>query len=87
MRYLIWCHLYNLKHVKNTHGEVLILVKLQSEARNFAKINTPPYVFATFFKLCKWYRIAQRTTSRQGILTSLNHQLSQISQLLALFTW
>ena len=28
----IWYKLYNLKNVKNTHGEVLLLVKLQ--ARN-----------------------------------------------------
>ena len=32
MRCLIWYHLYNLKNVKNTHGGVLILVKLQLEA-------------------------------------------------------
>ena len=37
-------HLYNLKNVKNTHGGVLILVKLQAEACNFTKINTPPWV-------------------------------------------
>ena len=29
MRCAIWYHLYNLKNVKNTHGGVLILVKLQ----------------------------------------------------------
>ena len=29
MRYAIWYHLYNLKNVKNTHGGVLLLVKLQ----------------------------------------------------------
>ena len=29
---------------------------------NFAKINTPPWVFFTFFKSYKWYQIAQRTT-------------------------
>ena len=28
----IWCHLYNFKNVKNTHGDVLLLVKLQAEA-------------------------------------------------------
>ena len=28
MRWAIWYHLYNLKNVKNTHGGVLILVKL-----------------------------------------------------------
>ena len=32
MRCAIWYHLYNLKNVKNTHGEVLILVKLQAQA-------------------------------------------------------
>ena len=25
-----WCHLYNLKNVKNTHGGELLLVKLQT---------------------------------------------------------
>ena len=52
----IWYHLYNLKNVKNIHGGVLILVKLQAET--FTKINTPPWMFFTFFKL---YKIAQRT--------------------------
>ena len=28
----------------------------------FTKSNTPPCVFFTFFKLYKWYEIAQRTT-------------------------
>ena len=42
MRCAIWCYLYNLKNVKNTHEGVLLLVKLQAEAYNFTKINTPP---------------------------------------------
>ena len=49
----IWYHLYNLKSVKNNHGE----------AYNFTKSNTPPWVFLTFFKLCKWYQNGQRTTN------------------------
>ena len=32
MRCVIWYHLYNLKNVKNTHGEVLLLVKLQAKS-------------------------------------------------------
>ena len=52
MRCAIWYHMYNLKNVKNIHGGMLILVKLQAEACNFTKINTPPWVFFT----------AQRTT-------------------------
>ena len=60
MHCAILYHLYNLKNVKNTHGGVLLLVKLQAEACNFTKINTPPWVFLTFFKLFKWYQITQR---------------------------
>ena len=30
MRCAIWYHLYNLKNVKNNHGRVLLLVKLQA---------------------------------------------------------
>ena len=37
----------------------------QAKACNFTKINTPPWVFFTFFKLYKWYQIAQRTTYYQ----------------------
>ena len=48
-------HSYNLKNVKKTHGGVLLLVKLQASACNSTKSNTPPWVFFTFFKLCRWY--------------------------------
>ena len=47
--------LYNLKNVKNSHGEVLLLVKLQAKAYNFTKSNTLPWVFFKFFKTYKWY--------------------------------
>ena len=56
MRCGIWYHLYNLENVKNLYGGVLIL------AYNFTKINTPPWVFLTFFKWYKWQQIAQRIT-------------------------
>ena len=57
----IWYHLCNLKNVKNTNGGVLLLVKLQASSCNIDKCNTPPWVFFTFFRLHKWYQIAQRT--------------------------
>ena len=38
---------------------MLILVKLLAEAWNFIKSNTPLSLFFTFFKLHKWYQIAQ----------------------------
>ena len=50
----IWYHLHNLKNMK-TPMEVC-------SACNFTKNNTLPWVFFTFFKLYKWYQIAQRTT-------------------------
>ena len=46
---VIWYYLCNLKNVKNTHGGVLLLVKLQAKVYNFNKINTPPWVFSRFF--------------------------------------
>ena len=50
------------KQLKNTHGGVLISAKLQAEAYNFNKSDTPPLVFFRFFKLYKWYQIAQITS-------------------------
>ena len=69
----IWYHLYNLKNVKNTHGGVLLLVKLQANLQ-VTKSNTPPLVFFTFFKLYKWYQIAQRIT---WIATFIRRKLQQ----------
>ena len=51
--------IYSLKNVKNSHGGVLLLVKLQGSDYNFTKSNIPPWVFFMFFKLQKWYQIAQ----------------------------
>ena len=59
----IWYYFYNLKEVKDTHGGVLLLVKLQASVHNFTKNNNLPRAFSTFFKLYKWYQIAQRITN------------------------
>ena len=45
--------------MKCVHGGVLLLVKVHTKAYNFPKSYTPPQVFFTFFKLYKWYQIAQ----------------------------
>ena len=50
----------NLFRQKNKY-EVDSFVEKQ-KACNFTKINTPPWVFITFFKLYKWHQIAQRIT-------------------------
>ena len=58
LRYLV--PFVQLKNMKNTHWGVLLSVKLQSETYKFTEINTPLWVFFTFFKLYKWYQeIAQ----------------------------
>ena len=62
IRCAIWYYLYKLRNVKNNHRGVLLLVKLQAKAYNFAKINSPQWVFFTFFKLYKKYQIAQSIT-------------------------
>ena len=93
MRCTIWYHWYNLKNVKNTYGGVLILVKLQSSSLQFCKINSPPWVFFTFFKLYKWYQIVQRTTYMFGTTLpfveskfSPNHNACRISMTPRQFT-
>ena len=45
--------LVQFKKRENTHGGVLLLVKLQAKAWNFTKSNTPPWLFFTVFKLYK----------------------------------
>ena len=62
MRCAIWYHLYNFKNVKNAHGGMLLLIKLQALASNFTKTNTPPCAFFMFSKWNKWYQIVQRIT-------------------------
>ena len=57
--YAFWYHLRNLENVKNTHEGVLLLVKLQASAFKLTKSNTRSWVFFTFYKLHKWYQIAQ----------------------------
>ena len=46
------------KREKHSVG-VLLLVKFQAEACNFTKSNTRPWAFFRFFKLYRWYQIAQ----------------------------
>ena len=67
----IWYRLNNLKNVKNTHAQVLLLVKLQASACNFTKGNTPPWVLFTFFKLYKIYDIAQNITYIKAAVTDI----------------
>ena len=58
----------NLKNVENTHGGVLLLLKLKVAASNFTKSITPPWVFSLFFKLYKFYLISQSTSYISGKL-------------------
>ena len=40
----------------------------EASACNFTKSSTPPWVFFTFFKLYKWYQIAQHITNEMACL-------------------
>ena len=42
----IWYHLYNFKNMKNTHGEVLLLVKLKPAT--LIKVTLPHGCFSRF---------------------------------------
>ena len=54
--------------LNSPHGSFVLLsyyfifVVRCTSACNFSKINTPPWVFFTLFKLYKWYQITKRTT-------------------------
>ena len=80
---MIWYHLYNFKNLKNIHGGVILFVKLEAEACNFTKSYTPPWVFFPFFKLYKWYQIAQRIIYREYFAISVffNRLLSFLCRL------
>ena len=45
----IWYNLYNLKNVNNIHRGAIPSVKLQGQACNFTKNNTPLWMFSHFF--------------------------------------
>ena len=62
MFFAIWYHFYDLKNVKNTHGGVLFLVKLQAKTLLHG-------CFSHFLNLYKWYQIAQRITYCVGLYT------------------
>ena len=49
----MWCHVYNLKNVKNTHRGELLIVKLQSSAisDNFLKSKIVDTVFPATFAI------------------------------------
>ena len=47
------------KKRENTHGGVLLSVKLQDKACKITKSKTSPWVFFMFFISCKWQQITQ----------------------------
>ena len=56
----IWTNPYKCVHTKLY---TQVWWSLKAETCNFTKISTPPWVFFTFFKLYKWYQIAQRNAN------------------------
>ena len=61
-----------LKNAKNTHGGVLLLVKLHVEANNVTKSKTPLWVLFTIFKLYKWHWIVENVTCFINVFWLIN---------------
>ena len=76
---MIWYHLYNLKNMKQTHGRMLSLIKLQAKT---TKSNTLPYLFFMFLN-CK-NGIKSRKVSQPYI--NLNNLLLLHSYILNIYS-
>ena len=76
--------LYNLKNVKSTNRGVILSVRLQAETWNFTESISTPWVFFTFFKLYKWYKIAQSIyiKNRLDLIDRINTSLDLWSSIL-----
>ena len=74
MHRAIWYHYYILKTIKNTHGGVLLLIK----------VTLLHGCFSRFFNLYEWYQIVQN-----NIYQKRKPVLMQISQTMTEFlnTW
>ena len=69
LRYLVLFAQFKKREKHPWKRRVLLLVKLKASAFNSTKSNTFPWVFFMYFKLHKWYQIAQ------SIVYLLNHSL------------
>ena len=96
MLFVIWYYLYDLKNMENTHGGVLLLVKLLASSRIFTKSITHPRMFFMFFKLYKWYQITQNvsyfyflqlTEFLRTLIQLIWHYLMQSLQFITIKKW
>ena len=58
---------------------------MQTPTSNFTIINTPPWVFFMFFKLYKWYQIAQNITYAWNYAKHRIHGLTKSPFTISLF--
>ena len=61
--------------MKNTHEGVLLFNKVGGFSLQFTQSTTSLYVFFTFFKLHKWYQIAQNVSVK---VSRKNMDLSEL---------
>ena len=59
MLWAIWYCLYNFKNVMNTHGGVLLLSKLQTEACNFTKVTLLHGCFSRFLNCANGIKLGE----------------------------
>ena len=86
-------HFFNIRYICDALCDLLPFVQFkkreqrpwrsvtfsQAEVCNFTKSNTPPWVFFTFLKLCKWHQIAQH------ISFNSSHSFSLLMLVLLIF--
>ena len=75
-------HLYNLKNVKNTHGGVLLLVKLQASAYTFGTIQVfyiTSYIHLAQFK-CLANCLYKKKTFNMAIFSCCKTKCSRLQE-------
>ena len=85
MASLVYLEVGTPSHIKpNTHGGVLILVKLKAKACNFTTINTPPWVFKVDILRCY---LSLMTNFFQGYWWSKNPTIWLDESIFAVNLW
>ena len=72
MRCTIWYHLHSLKNMKNTHGGILLLVKLQAEPATLLKVILLHGCFLRFLNCTNGNK--SRNTSRMVMRVIAVHE-------------
>ena len=71
---ILWYRLYNFKNVKNTHGGLILFVKLQTSACNFSKSPHYPH-----FSICRNVTKSRKASHIKYPIEQIHHSSQYIS--------